>query len=70
MLNFAEQTGSGVVIVVWSFLTENGFFFIYIVHAPTCLQHLQGWQGSGREGLDCEGVWPLSPDKLFLTKIV
>jgi hypothetical protein len=40
------------------------------VHAPTCLQHLQGWQGSGREGLDCEGVWPLSPDKLFLTKIV
>jgi hypothetical protein len=25
------------------------------VHAPTCLQHLQGWQGSGREGLDCEG---------------
>ena len=24
MLNFAEQTGSGAVIVVWSFLTPRG----------------------------------------------
>jgi hypothetical protein len=26
MLNFAEQTGSGAVIVVWSFLRKDTFF--------------------------------------------
>jgi hypothetical protein len=26
MLNFAEQTGSGAVIVVWSFLLVRAFF--------------------------------------------
>jgi hypothetical protein len=26
MLNFAEQTGSGAVIVVWSFLLSHDFF--------------------------------------------
>ena len=32
MLNFAEQTGSGAVIVVWSFLFNN-FFALYIAAA-------------------------------------
>ena len=31
MLNFAEQTGSGAVIVVWSFLTLQRVLFIVIV---------------------------------------
>ena len=31
MLNFAEQTGSGAVIVVWSFLNMDHFYLIYTV---------------------------------------
>ena len=31
MLNFAEQTGSGAVILVWSFLTVIDFFSIYLL---------------------------------------
>ena len=34
MLNFAEQTGSGAVIVVWSFLLINVFHNIYILNTP------------------------------------
>ena len=36
MLNFAEQTGSGAVIVVWSFLAAAGV----IVHTYTHTHHI------------------------------
>jgi hypothetical protein len=33
MLNFAEQTGSGAVIVVWSFLRKDTFSaYLYSAH--------------------------------------
>ena len=32
MLNFAEQTGSGAVIVVWSFLPINEYLIVHTLH--------------------------------------
>ena len=41
MLNFAEQTGSGAVMLVWSFL-EAKDAFIYLITTFTISQHLPG----------------------------
>ena len=51
MLNFAEQTGSGAVIVVWSFLLNLSilkyiklYYLIFNLKAGQLLFYLQGSQ--------------------------